>query len=132
MEVIRGWFTVVNDAYNANPDSMEAGLRTVAAIPGRSVAVLGLMAELGSVSEEEHRHIGLLARDLGFSLVFVVGEDHGIAAAAGDIARSCADIATADAAIRAAIEPGDVVLVKASRAAGLERIAIDLAKEAVA
>ncbi len=132
MEVIRGRFTVVNDAYNANPDSMEAGLRTVAAIPGRSVAVLGLMAELGSVSEEEHRHIGLLARDLGFSLVFVVGEDHGIAAAAGDIARSCADIATADAAIRAAIEPGDVVLVKASRAAGLERIAIDLAKEAVA
>jgi UDP-N-acetylmuramoyl-tripeptide--D-alanyl-D-alanine ligase len=132
MEVIRGRFTVVNDAYNANPDSMAAGLRTVAAIPGRSIAVLGLMAELGTVSEVEHRQIGLLARDLGFSHVFVVGEDHGIAEAAGAIAQSHPDIASADEAVRAVIEPGDVVLVKASRAAGLERIAIDLAEESVA
>jgi len=132
MEVIRGRFTVVNDAYNANPDSMAAGLRTVAAIPGRSIAVLGLMAELGTVSEAEHRQIGLLARDLGFSHVFVVGEDHGIAEAAGAIAQSHPDIASADEAVRAVIEPGDVVLVKASRAAGLERIAIDLAEESVA
>jgi UDP-N-acetylmuramoyl-tripeptide--D-alanyl-D-alanine ligase len=132
MEVIRGRFTVVNDAYNANPDSMAAAVHTVAAIPGRSIAVLGLMAELGGVSEEEHRRIGALLGELGFAAVFVVGEDHGIASAAGDIARTFPDAASAAAAVGAVVRPGDVVLVKASRTVGLESIATDLAREAVA
>lgn len=132
MEVIRGRFTVVNDTYNANPDSMAAAMRTVAAIPGRSIAVLGRMAELGSVSEQEHRRIGRLVRELGFAHVLVVGEDHGIAEAAGDIAVPYPDAESADRAVRSLIRPGDVILVKASRAVGLEGIATDLAKEAVA
>ena len=57
--------TLVNDAYNANPDSVEAALRTVAKMPGRHVAVLGLMAELGSVEEAEHLRIGRLAAGVG-------------------------------------------------------------------
>jgi UDP-N-acetylmuramoyl-tripeptide--D-alanyl-D-alanine ligase len=132
MELHHGRFTVVNDAYNANPDSMEAALRTVAEMPGRHVAVLGKMAELGPVEAEEHLRIGELTRSLGFAHVIVVGDDAGMADGAGSIARLVPD---ADAAFELAarlLEPGDTVLVKASRAVGLEAVAQRLAAEAVA
>lgn len=77
MEVHEGPITVVNDAYNANPDSVAAALRTVAELPGRHIAVLGRMAELGSVSEEEHLRIGALTERLGYAGLIVVGEDPG-------------------------------------------------------
>lgn len=126
MEIHPGRVTVVNDAYNANPDSVESAMRTVVAMANRPVAVLGLMAELGPVSVGEHRRIGRLARDLGFRLVVVVGEDDGIAEGAGDIARP---VATADEALdvlSGELRSGDVVLVKASRAVGLETVALRL------
>jgi UDP-N-acetylmuramoyl-tripeptide--D-alanyl-D-alanine ligase len=131
MEIHAGRFTVVNDAYNANPDSVESALRSVAEMGGRHHAVLGLMAELGSVTEEEHRRIGRLAGDLGFELV-VVGEDHGIAAGAGRAAVSVATSAEAERLVLRRVRPGDVVLVKASRVAGLEDLAgrlVDAAEE---
>ncbi len=130
MEVVsRRWgsgeIVLVNDAYNANPDSMAAALETVAAMPGRHLAVLGRMHELGEFEAEAHRQAGALAASLGFSVV-AVGDDPGIADGAGEVADSVADVAAAVELLRAMIVPGDVVLVKASRAAGLEAVVAQL------
>lgn len=121
MDVRTGRFTVVNDSYNANPTSMEAALRTIAAMPGRSYAILGEMAELGSITMEEHRRIGLLAADLGFDGVVTVGPDHGLASAAGG--RNLPDASAAFDHVIEQLHDGDVVLVKGSRSVGLEAIA---------
>jgi UDP-N-acetylmuramoyl-tripeptide--D-alanyl-D-alanine ligase len=130
MEIHPGRFTVVNDAYNANPDSMRSALETVAAMPGRHIAVLGRMAELGPVEEEEHLGIGRLARALGFALVVIVGEDPGLAAGAGTIARSVPDTAAAAILLDDFVADDDVILVKASRIVGLETLADTLTEEA--
>ncbi len=128
MEIRTGRFTVVNDAYNANPTSMEAALRTVAAMPGRTFAVLGEMAELGPVTVSEHQRIGRLAAELGIEEVITVGLDHGLAEAAGG--QNVVDAAEALGWIRERVADGDVVLVKASRAVGLEELAARLTEEA--
>jgi UDP-N-acetylmuramoyl-tripeptide--D-alanyl-D-alanine ligase len=99
----------------------------VAAIPGRHVAVLGLMAELGEAAPSAHRAVGRLARELGFATLVVVGEDPGIAEGAGDIARPVPDTATARSVITDLLVDSDVVLVKASRSVGLETLAAELA-----
>jgi UDP-N-acetylmuramoyl-tripeptide--D-alanyl-D-alanine ligase len=130
MEVHRGRFTVIDDSYNANPDSMAAALRTAAAVPGRHVAVLGEMAELGHIAAAEHERIGRLVRELGFVAVVVVGSDPGLVAGAGPIARPVADAAAAAAVVSRIVRDGDVVLVKASRAVGLEAVARGLVEEA--
>jgi UDP-N-acetylmuramoyl-tripeptide--D-alanyl-D-alanine ligase len=128
MEVHRGRYTVVNDAYNANPTSMEAALRTVGAMPGRAHAVLGEMAELGPATAAEHARIGRLAGEVGFTSVVTVGPDHGLAEAAGGA--NVADPEAAFNVIADRIGEGDVVLVKASRSVGLERLAARLVEEA--
>lgn len=132
MEIHRGRFTVVNDAYNANPDSMEAAMTTVAAMPGRHIAVLGKMAELGPLEVSEHERIGRLAGALGFASVVTVGDEAGIARGAGPIARNVPDAEAAHKLVGRIVNDGDVVLVKASRAIGLERLALQLAEEATA
>jgi UDP-N-acetylmuramoyl-tripeptide--D-alanyl-D-alanine ligase len=129
MEVHQGPWTVVNDAYNANPDSVESALRTVAAMPGRHIAVLGLMAELGDVSESEHRRIGRLAASLGFDPVIVVGPASALGEGAGAVAVVAADPGKAVIAAREALAPGDVVLIKGSRVAELESVADALVAE---
>ncbi len=114
--------TVVNDAYNANPDSMAAALRALAALGAgrRTWAVLGPMRELGDGAAAAHADVATLAKELGIDeLVSVDSAEYG----AG---RPVADVAAATALLRAELGPGDVVLVKASRAAGLDRIAADL------
>lgn len=123
MEIHPGRVTVVNDAYNANPDSTAEALATVAGMPGRHVAVLGRMHELGAAEEAGHREVGRRARDLGYSAVVIVGDDPGIAAGAGPIARPVSDIEAALRVLDGYLSSGDVVLVKASRAEGLERLA---------
>ncbi len=128
MDVTTGRYTVVNDAYNANPTSMEAALRTVAAMPGRSYAILGEMAELGSITMEEHKRIGVLAADLGFESVITVGSDHGLAIAAGG--QNLGDASEAFELVAQQLRDGDVVLVKGSRSVGLEAIAERLAEVA--
>jgi len=127
--------TVVNDAYNANPDSMRAGLRTLVDIthqrPGaRSIAVLGEMKELGDTSREEHDAIGRLAVRLDVSQLVVVGEGaralHLGAALEGSWDGESVlvdDVDEAIALVTGVVRGGDVVLVKASRSAGLERVA---------
>jgi UDP-N-acetylmuramoyl-tripeptide--D-alanyl-D-alanine ligase len=130
MDVHVGTFTVINDAYNANPQSIAAAFETLAAMPGRSFAVVGPMAELGPVCEQQHRLMGELARKLRFEKLIIVGPDHGYALGAHDIALRAADIDAARDTLTAILEPRDVVLVKASRTAGLERLALQLIKEA--
>jgi UDP-N-acetylmuramoyl-tripeptide--D-alanyl-D-alanine ligase len=146
--------TVINDAYNANPDSMQAGLKALAAIareagPGtfpsqaggppataagkrRSWAVLGEMAELGDDAISEHDRIGRLAVRLDVSRLIVVGTGrpmramHHGAVMEGSWGSESTMVADADAALallRAELQAGDVVLVKASNAAGLGALA---------
>jgi UDP-N-acetylmuramoyl-tripeptide--D-alanyl-D-alanine ligase len=130
--------TVINDAYNANPDSMRAALTTLVELGrrrgSRTVAVLGEMGELGPTSPDKHDELGRLAASLGVSLLVVVGDGarriH-LGASSGDRwAGESVPVPEVDDAIaflRGALRPGDVVLVKASRAAGLEVVAEALA-----
>lgn len=128
----RDGITVINDAYNASPDSMAAALKTLAQMrePGaRTVAVLGEMSELGDLSGEEHDRIGLLAVRLGISQLVVVGEGarrmHISAINEGSWDGESLYVETADEAydlIRSSAAPGDVVLVKSSNSAGLRHL----------
>ncbi len=129
MEVHEGTFTVVNDAYNANPQSVESALRTVAGMSGRHVAVLGVMSELGHVCGREHVRMGELVGSLDFAELLVVGPDHGYALGFPGAALKATDIEDAADTLVRIIEPGDVVLVKASRSASLERLALRLMED---
>jgi len=134
--------TVIDDAYNANPDSMRAGLQALAWIahrtdePRRSWAVLGEMGELGEDAITEHDRIGRLAVRLDVSRLVVVGIGRSMSAmhhgavmegSWGPEAVSVTDGDAALALLRAELQPGDVVLVKASNAAGLGALADALA-----
>lgn len=120
---------VINDAYNASPDSMAAALKTLAQIlrPGeRSVAILGEMAELGEYSDEEHDRIGRLAVRLNVQRLIVVGHAarhiHNAAGLEGSWNGESVLVDTAEAAydlLRDELGAGDVVLVKSSKSAGL-------------
>ncbi len=129
---------VVNDAYNANPESMRAALRALAAMSAgrRSWAVLGEMAELGPAAGAEHAAVGALVAQTGVDRLVVVGtRAEGIAggaAGAGLEPRRVADVEAAVSLLRSELAAGDVVLVKASRAAGLERVAEGLLASGVA
>ncbi|BBY09068.1 UDP-N-acetylmuramoyl-tripeptide--D-alanyl-D-alanine ligase [Mycobacterium noviomagense] len=137
--------TVIDDAYNANPDSMRAGLQALASIahqtpqPRRSWAVLGEMAELGDDAITEHDRIGRLAVRLDVSRLVVVGTGRSMSAmhqgavmegSWGAEATPVADPDAALALLRAELQPGDVVLVKASNAAGLGALADALVADA--
>ncbi|MER5971072.1 UDP-N-acetylmuramoyl-tripeptide--D-alanyl-D-alanine ligase [Streptomyces sp. NPDC002055] len=130
--------TVVNDAYNANPESMRAALRALAAMGGaaqakggRTWAVLGRMAELGDDSLAEHDAVGRLVVRLNVSKLVAVGGPEAAwldmgAKNEGSWGEESVHVSDARAAIdllRSELRPGDVVLVKASRAEGLERVA---------
>ena len=111
---------VINDAYNANPISMAAALRSLAALDAsRRIAVVGTMAELGAVAAEEHRAVTELAASLGIRIVAVAEPLYG-----GEQVR---DI---DGALEVIgdLGDGDAVLVKGSRVAGLERLADSLVR----
>ncbi|MEV6111870.1 UDP-N-acetylmuramoyl-tripeptide--D-alanyl-D-alanine ligase [Streptomyces sp. NPDC052109] len=125
--------TIVNDAYNANPESMRAALRALAAMGKgrRTWAVLGKMAELGDEALAEHDAVGRLAVRLNVSKLVAVG---GIEASwlqlgaynEGSWGEESVHVSDAQAAIdllRSELRPGDVVLVKASRSVGLESVA---------
>jgi UDP-N-acetylmuramoyl-tripeptide--D-alanyl-D-alanine ligase len=131
---------VVNDAFNANPESVRAALIALATMgrgrAGRSFAVLGPMAELGDYAPAEHDAIGRLAARLNISRLVAVGEaarpiQHAAALEASwdGEAAWVPDNDAAVALLRAELRPGDVVLVKASRAASIERVALAIADE---
>ena len=120
---------IINDAYNASPDSMSAALRTLAQITGpgeRTVAVLGAMSELGEYADEEHDRVGLLAVRLGIQRIVVVGPAarrmYLEAVAQGSWDAEAVFFATADEAyeyLMGELRDGDRVLVKSSNSAGL-------------
>ena len=121
---------MLDDAYNANVDSMLVALQTLREFPckGRRVAVLGDMAELGAHSESAHAEIGRSAAELGVGQLFAVGKLAPVMAQAARAAGlnrvlEFADIETAAAAVKSFVKSGDVLLLKASRAAGLEQMA---------
>ena len=123
--------TVIDDAYNANPDSMEASLATFAAmnVAGRKIAVLGDMLELGDFARSSHQRVGELAYAAGVDLLLCVGPLSRLAASsaceAGMDASAvcvCEDAAAAVQALAGQVAAGDAVLVKASHSIGLERI----------
>jgi len=120
---------VLDDSYNANADSTLAALQTLSDLPGagRRIAVLGDMAELGRESAAAHAEIGRRAAELNINLLLAVGkwgEHTAEAARAGGLKEvsAIADIASAARAVIKIVKPGDLLLLKASRAAGLERI----------
>ena len=121
---LAGGVTVVNDCYNANPMSMRAALQHLAATPaGRHLAVLGTMAELGDDGERYHREIGELADELGIDVLITVGEPAlPIAAGFGGEKHAVGSPEEAGAMLEELAQPGDRVLVKGSRSAGLERV----------
>jgi len=125
---------ILDDTYNANPMSVGAALNSLVALPlasgGRRFAVLGEMAELGDISAAEHSRLGKVAADLGIHVISVSAPDYlaeldpetpaDLAASIPEALRLLADPPTG-----APIGPDDVVLVKGSRVAGLERL-VDL------
>jgi UDP-N-acetylmuramoyl-tripeptide--D-alanyl-D-alanine ligase len=123
---------LLNDAYNANPNSMRAALETTAALNprGRRIAVLGDMRELGKSSERYHREIGEFASKCGLEMLGCVGTQAAIIAEAAEragmpsatIARF-PDAATAMTEIPRWLHAGDLVLLKASRGIHLEMVA---------
>lgn len=120
---------VLDDCYNANADSVLAALQTLHDLPGngRRVAILGDMAELGEHSLAGHAEVGRRAAELGVACLMAVGQ---WAQATAEAARAAGlqetsvfpDVPAALPVVRELIRPGDLVLLKASRAAGLERI----------
>jgi UDP-N-acetylmuramoyl-tripeptide--D-alanyl-D-alanine ligase len=139
--------TVVNDAYNANPESMRAALRALVAMGesarakgGRTWAVLGQMAELGDEALAEHDAVGRLAVRLNVGKLVAVGgqEARWLQLGAyneGSWGEESVHVSDAEAAIdllRSELRPGDVVLVKASRSVGLEKVAEALLEGEVA
>ena len=118
---------LVNDCYNANPVSMRAALDHLASIEAtRRIAVLGEMAELGPGASAYHREVGAHARAEGVDLLIGIGEP----ARAYDPDELVGDPAEAAELLAAQLEPGDTILVKGSRSAGLETVAELLQAEA--
>ena len=126
---------VLDDSYNANADSMLAALQALCDLPckGRRVAVLGDMAELGATSIEAHAEVGRRAAELRIDQLFAVGK---MAGELGGAARKAGllrvteigEVEGAAAAVKEYLQPGDVVLLKASRSTRLERVGEALRK----
>ncbi len=140
MEVTRlpDGVTVINDAYNANPDSVRAAIAALAAMTRgrRGFAVLGHMTELGDDADRLHEQIGAEAAAAGLAGLIVVGEQaapmlsgaEGVRGWRGEL-QHVPDAAAAVSALRERLRDGDVVLVKASHSVHLERVALALTGE---
>lgn len=129
---VRG-ISILDDTYNANPASTAAALRALARLPAsRRVAVLGEMLELGDAATDAHVAVGRVAAGLGLDLVIVVGV--GARALVDGVGASVEVIEVSDRLaaaelVRNRVEPGDAVLVKASRAVGLETVVASLLED---
>ena len=129
-----GGATVIDDAYNANPDSMRAGLKGLERIGAgrRKLAVLGEMLELGGESEAEHASLGEEVGRAGVSLLACLPGTRALSQAAADAGvgvHDAPDAADALAWLRATLAPGDAVLLKGSHGSGVWRIADALREE---
>ena len=119
-----GKITLVDDSYNANPDSVKCGVDSLLRLPGRHVCILGDMLELGEKEEAMHRDVGAYAASRGVDLVLCSGRlGAAIAEGAGERGRWFASVEELNRALPELIREGDRVLVKASRGMRFERIA---------
>jgi len=119
---------VIDDTYNANPESMKAAIRVLAAEPGRRVFVMGDMGELGPSARELHAEVGAFARSQGIDALLALGGDSaGAAAAFGTSGRHFGDVQELLEAARAEAATGATLLVKGSRFMRMERVADALA-----
>ena len=110
-----GFLTLIDDSYNANPDSVKCGIDSLLQLPGRHVALLGDMLEMGENSAELHREVGRYAREKGVDALYTAGPLAAcMAEAAGDIARQFETREALIAALPELLHQGDTVLVKAS------------------
>lgn len=120
----------LDDTYNANPDSMRAGLTTLKsiAVPGRRIAVLGRMGELGALAEQGHREVGEFAGGLGLAAVFTVGDEAALISNAAGLAdeklvhQNFETNADCAAFLKGWLKEGDAVLLKGSRSAAMEHV----------
>ncbi|MBI5286331.1 MAG: UDP-N-acetylmuramoyl-tripeptide--D-alanyl-D-alanine ligase [Deltaproteobacteria bacterium] len=124
-----GGVTLIDDTYNANPTSTEASLKTLTSISGRRIAVLGDMLELGEVSLGAHRRIGGLCHSLGIDILFLIGDfksDVAQGAIEAGMGEECIHLCNSrdevTTLLAGTLKEGDVVLVKGSRAMGMEEI----------
>ncbi len=126
-----GEITLINDAYNANPDSMEMALRTLSEAKGegRAIAVLGDMLELGEDSVEAHRELGRRAAELSIDLLLAIGEEASVVVGSAlqeglnqERARVVESHSEAASIVRAFAREGDWILVKGSRGMAMERV----------
>ncbi len=133
-----GPWTVINDAYNANPGSTRAALKTFVKLKGRAPGALcfGEMRELGETARESHAEVGRLAASLGLEMLVTVGEMAQEAARAGEAAgmpakavAPCADHEQAAEALRRLVPEGGWILIKGSRGSAMERVAHILAMQ---
>lgn len=118
--------TILDDSYNASPQSMLAALDLLAELPGRRIALLGDMRELGAAEEDGHRHVGARAAACA-DLVLVIGERtrplyEAACSTGGAEARFLASVEEATSLLRDELRPGDHLLIKASRAVALESV----------
>jgi UDP-N-acetylmuramoyl-tripeptide--D-alanyl-D-alanine ligase len=114
---------IIDDSYNANPSSLVAGLDVLAKVPGERWLVLGEMAELGDVAEEEHRKAGLQAREAGVTRLFTLGKTAEEAAATfGSGAEQFSDRAVLSERVGSLLSADVTVLVKGSRLNRLEKV----------
>lgn len=119
-----GWITIIDDSYNANPDSMRSAVESVAALKGRKVCILGDMLEMGAHSPEMHYDIGSFAADKGIDSVLTCGElASEICRGAGAAGKHYSSLEELIAALPGEIQSGDKVLVKASRGMHFEQVA---------
>ena len=119
-----GGLRLIDDSYNANPDSVRAAICVLMGLPGRHVLVLGDLGELGPDASDLHRQLGIEARSAGVDALFTVGElSSAVVEGFGEGARHCSDQAGLIATLQHDLEEGDVVLIKGSRLAAMDRVA---------
>ena len=119
-----GLLTLIDDSYNANPDSVKCGLDSLLQLPGRHVAILGDMLEMGETGAALHREVGRYAREKGVDLLLAAGPlGASFAEGAGEIARCFETREELIAALPAFLQKGDAVLVKASLRMGFSAVA---------
>jgi murE/murF fusion protein len=119
--------TLVDDTYNANPDSVQAAIQVLAALPGPRLLVLGDMGEIGNQGPQFHAEAGQLARTLGIDALFTLGELSVAATTSFGAGRHFTDIQSLQAAVLAALPAMGSVLVKGSRFMKMERVVAAIA-----
>ena len=122
-----GYITIIDDCYNANPHSVKEALTSLSCLPGRHVAILGDMYNLGELSREQHREIGVVSARCGVECLICCGDEsifihEGYTFAGGSEAYHCQSNADLIAALPEIIKKGDVVLIKASHGMRFEDV----------